>query len=149
MDEVRNTVDFEMQPFVMRELAAYVMKKKNMSLEDALSYIYSSRLYRTLSDEDTKTWYLSTLSIYDLLEKEKEGLRKRETNTAKILLFKMFCIEHYRKREKLEAGDALAIFMKYRVFSFLEEVFETLHTQDDSYILDSISVYIKHQKGKK
>ena len=57
--------------FIKRELAEMVMKRKTLPLEDALYYIYSSRLYKALTDESTKLWYSSTLSLYEILEKEK------------------------------------------------------------------------------
>ena len=58
-----------MLPFVMRELAELVMRKKALPLENALHYIYTSRLYKSLLDEDTKQWYSSTLSLFETLEK--------------------------------------------------------------------------------
>ncbi|WP_455587348.1 DUF3791 domain-containing protein [Bacteroides sp.] len=140
---MQNNIGFEMLPFVMRELVAMVMDKKSLLLEDALYYIYSSKLYKMLLDEDTKMWYLSTLSLYELLEKEKSGERSCHDDTMKVLLFKMFCIENFREKEKLSAKEALVLFSKYDVFSFLEQTFEMLHTQDTDYILDSIATYIK------
>ena len=66
MDEKKtDKISFEMLPFVMRELVAMVMNKKPLPLEDALYYIYFSKLYRMLLDEETEMWYLSTLSLYD------------------------------------------------------------------------------------
>lgn len=61
-----------MLPFVMRELVELVMKKKALPLGDALYYIYSSKLYKSLLDKSTKLWYSSTLSLYETLEKEKQ-----------------------------------------------------------------------------
>lgn len=146
---MEKNIGFEMLPFVMRELVAMVMDRKSLSLEDALSYIYISKLYKALVDEETKMWYLSTLSLYDLLEKEKEEKRKTEKNSEKLLLFKLFCIENFRLKEKLAAEDALRMFSQYGVFVFLEETYEMLHTQDTDYILDSIAMYLKKQKGKR
>lgn len=68
-----DALGLSMLPFVMRELAATVMKRKSLPLEDALFYVYSSRMYRSLLDENTKLWYQSTSSLYDDLEKEKAG----------------------------------------------------------------------------
>ena len=73
-----------MLPFVMRELAATVMKRKSLPLEDALFYIYSSRMYRSLLDENTKLWYQSTSSLYDDLEKEKAGRRS-------VMTLRVYC----------------------------------------------------------
>lgn len=65
-------LDSTMLPFVMRELVELVMKKKALPLGDALYYIYSSKLYKSLLDKSTKLWYSSTLSLYETLEKEKQ-----------------------------------------------------------------------------
>ncbi|MDR1974133.1 MAG: DUF3791 domain-containing protein [Bacteroidales bacterium] len=141
---MHNDVDFEMLPFVMKELVAMVVEKKSLPLENALHYIYSSKMYKTLISKETKMWYLSTLSLYDLLEKEKE--EKRSYCDEKVLLFEMFCIENFRAKKNLSAEDALLLFSNYDVFSFLEDTFEMLHTQDRDYILDSITTYIKGKK---
>lgn len=146
---MQNKVDFEMLPFVMKELVAMVMEKKTLALNDALYYIYSSALYKTLLDEEAKAWYLSTLSLFELLEKEKTEKRKQSKDSPKILLFKMFCMENYRVEEELTAEEVLFLFSKYAVFSFLEDTFEVLHTQGKDYIIDSIRVYIKNKKRKK
>lgn len=148
-DKESDNLGFDMLPFVMKELVAMVMKKKALPLEDALYYVYSSELYNKLLDEEAKLWYLSTLSIYDLLEKEKADERGLQDGDIKLVLFKVFCIENYRAVEKLSAKEALLLFADYEVFSFLDETFEVLHTQDVDYILDTIATYIKKRKEKK
>lgn len=145
----KQCIGFEMLPFVMKELVAMVMKKKTLAMEDALYYIYSSGLYDTLLDEDTKIWYLSTPALYNLLEKQKADERSQQGEDMKILLFKMFCIENYRASKNISAKEALLLFSEFSVFSFLDETYEMLHTQDIDYILDTIAQYIKNKKGKK
>lgn len=145
----KRCIGFEMLPFVMKELVAMVMKKKTLALEDALYYIYSSGLYETLLDEDTKTWYLSTPALYNLLEKQKADERSQQGEDMKILLFKMFCIENYRTSKNISAKEVLLLFSEFSVFSFLDETYEMLHTQDVDYILDTIAQYIKNKKAKK
>lgn len=148
-DKESDNLGFDMLPFVMKELVAMVMKKKALPLEDALYYVYSSELYNKLLDEEAKLWYLSTLSIYDLLEKEKADERGLQDGDIKLVLFKVFCIENYRAVKELSAKEALLLFSDYEVFSFLDETFEVLHTQDVDYILDTISTYIKKRKEKR
>lgn len=148
-DKESDNLGFDMLPFVMKELVAMVMKKKALPLEDALYYVYSSELYNKLLDEEAKLWYLSTLSIYDLLEKEKADERGLQDGDIKVVLFKVFCIENYRAVKELSAKEALLLFSDYEVFSFLDETFEVLHTQDVDYILDTISTYIKKRKEKR
>lgn len=148
-DKESDNLGFDMLPFVMKELVAMVMKKKALPLEDALYYVYSSELYNRLLDEEAKLWYLSTLSIYDLLEKEKADERGLQDGDIKLVLFKVFCIENYRAVKELSAKEALLLFSDYEVFSFLDETFEVLHTQDVDYILDTIATYIKKRKEKR
>ena len=126
-------LDSTMLPFVMRELVELVMKKKALPLGDALYYIYSSKLYKSLLDKSTKLWYSSTLSLYETLEKEKTEEKRRYNGDTKILLFKMFCIENYREEKKQSAEETLLLFSDYGVFDFLDETFEMLHTQAVSY----------------
>ena len=146
MEDNAYKVDFEMLPFVMKELVAVVMKKKYLPLHNALGYIYSSKLYELLCDGETKMWYSGTLSLYEALEKEKAGERMRDEEHTNTLLFKMFCMENYRAKHDISAGEVLLLFFGYDVFAFLEKSFEMLHTQGTDYILDTISTYIKNKK---
>lgn len=133
-------------PFVIRELAEMVMKRKTLPLEDALYYIYSSRLYKALTDESTKLWYSSTLSLYEILEKEKYEQRKRRTGDPKAMLFRVFCVESYREAMKKSAEETLFLFSRHGIFEFLDDNFEMLHTQDTVYILDTITTYMRKNK---
>lgn len=142
-------MDAEMLPFTLRELVAMVMQKKTLPLEDALYYLYSSNLYASLLDKGTKMWYSSTLSLYETLEKEKAAKRKQQKNDSRLLLFRIFCIENYRAMKHMSPQETLQLFTGYDVFGFLDETFETLHTQSPDYILDSISTYIKKKKEKR
>ncbi|WP_418833872.1 DUF3791 domain-containing protein [Phocaeicola sp.] len=138
----QNGLGSAMLPFVMRELVDTVMKRKTLSLEDALYYIYSSRLYESLLDENTKLWYSSTLSLYEALEKEKTEQKKAQKDNPEILLFQMFCVENYRETKHISAKETLLQFSAHGVFEFLRDNFEMLHTQDAAYILDTITTYI-------
>jgi hypothetical protein len=45
----------------------------NLSDEDALNLLYSSKLYEKLEHEETKVWHLSVPTLYDLLIEERES----------------------------------------------------------------------------
>ncbi len=95
-------LDSTMLPFVMRELVELVMKKKALPLGDALYYIYSSKLYKSLLDKSTKLWYSSTLSLYETLEKEKTKKNDGITVTRRSCFSRCFCIRIIgRKRNKV------------------------------------------------
>ena len=86
------------------------------------------------------------LSLYETLEKEKTEEKRKQNDEKKILLFKVFCIENFREFKKMGAEEALLLFSKHKVFDFLEDTFEMLHTQDSEYIIDTITTYIKKRK---
>lgn len=140
--DIQKSPGIALLPFVMRDLVEMVMRKKALPLEDALYYIYSSKLYKALLDENTKLWYSSTLYLYEDLGKEKSKQKKAQKDNTKIMLFKMFCIENYREQKKLTAKEALLLFSSHGVFDFLNDNFEMLHTQDTAYIIDTITTYI-------
>lgn len=144
--KTQGKLNLTMLPFVMKELVELVMKKKALPLGDALYYIYSSTLYKSLLDESTKQWYSSTLSLYDTLEKEKIEEKRQQNDNAKILLFKMFCIENYKVAKNKNAEETLLLFSNHGVFDFLDKTFEMLHTQDTEYIIDTITTYINKKK---
>jgi hypothetical protein len=49
-----------------------VMDFYNINEMDAIDIIYSSNMYRLLSDEATKLWHYSTLVLFDILKTERE-----------------------------------------------------------------------------
>lgn len=137
-----NQLHLSIIPFLMKDLVGMVMKGKSLPLEDALHYIMSSRLYENLMNESTKTWYLSSSALYDMLKEEKRKLRSRTVND-KVLHFQMFCMENYKTEKGLTPNETLELFSRYHVFEFLENSYEMLHKQDCEYIIDSIQSFIK------
>ena len=92
-------------------------------------------------------WQLSTLNLYDLLDKEKKRIKKQEqNNTSSVLLFLAFCVENYKDYKSISAEDTLFLFNKYDVLDYLKEVFDTLHTQSKEYITTEIDNYISNRK---
>lgn len=147
MNEVsNNNIHISISPFILKDLIGMVMKKKALPFEDALHYIMSSRMYGNLMDEKTKTWYLSSAALYDMLEEEKSKLRTSQTTDPKILLFQMFCFENYKEKKGLTPDKTMEIFSKHHVYDFLKDTYEMLHTQDPEYIISSINTYIKKKK---
>lgn len=138
-------LNLSISPFIMKDLVGMVMKKKALPFEDALHYIVSSRVYENLMNEKTKTWYLSSSALYDMLDKEKAKLRP-QTIDNKVLLFQMYCLENYKAEKNLSAHETLELFSKHHVYEFLKDTYEMLHTQDKEYIINSISTYIKKKK---
>ncbi|MCL2067082.1 MAG: hypothetical protein FWG99_06420 [Treponema sp.] len=49
-----------------------LMENRRLSLQEASDILYSSLIYKTLEDEETKVWRLGYPLLYDLLEEELE-----------------------------------------------------------------------------
>jgi len=56
---------------IVADLIKTIIKEKNLSEEDAIEYLYLSKVYKLLEDEKTKVWQYSTPLLYSLLESEK------------------------------------------------------------------------------
>lgn len=54
----------------IEELVSLLMEKKEFDFENALNYLYISKLYNALITEHTKLWHLSALKLEDMLETE-------------------------------------------------------------------------------
>ena len=51
-------------------LASMLVEYKGLSILDAIKLIYSSKLYKKLKVESTKTWHLGPVALYQELESE-------------------------------------------------------------------------------
>ena len=60
-----------MMPYISTDLVSLIVEKQNISEEDAIKKLYSSKLYSALEDESTKVWQYSTQMLYSLFEKEE------------------------------------------------------------------------------
>ena len=136
------SIETAIMPFKVQQLIEMIMEKKQIGVEDAFHYLYSSNCYRLLLQEDTKLWYMSALGIFELLEEEKSAGK----TDRKLLLFYAFCLEKYKAFSHLSADETLLVFRKYQVFDYLRDGFEILHTQGESYIVDEIELFINAQK---
>ena len=65
-----------------------------------------------------------------------------------ISLFKTFCLEQYKERHQISGKEALRLFDKNGVLSYLNDCYEPLHTQGAGYIVDDIDKFIQCKKEK-
>ncbi|MDR3236557.1 MAG: DUF3791 domain-containing protein [Prevotellaceae bacterium] len=142
MPQQNQSIETAIMPFKVQQLMEIIMDKKQLGYEDAFDYLYSSDCYKLLLQEDTKLWYMSGLEIYKLLEEEKKAKQAK----PKVLLFFVFCLEKYKAFAHISAAETLFVFRKYRVFDYLCEGFEVLHTQGEKYIVSDIDEFIKAQQ---
>ena len=61
-----------MLEFIIPRLIRMMMEKQSLTEKEALTQLYSSKLYRQLEREDTTLWHLSVSTLYDLWMEEKE-----------------------------------------------------------------------------
>jgi len=66
----------EFESFVelkIRDIIALTIDREHLSFEEALQYVYESKLYEGLIDESTKLWHLSAEKLFEMLNKEKQN----------------------------------------------------------------------------
>lgn len=51
-------------------MVEYLHDDYGLGIEESLSRIYRSKLYKKLSDESTKYWHLGPVDLYDELKRE-------------------------------------------------------------------------------
>ena len=49
------------------------MWEEKITEQEAINLFYSSKVYRALADERTKTWHFSPLTIYSMWKEEETG----------------------------------------------------------------------------
>lgn len=61
-----------MLQLIIPRLIKTIMDNMGLTENDALTLLYSSKLYEQLEREETKLWHLSVLALYDLFREEQE-----------------------------------------------------------------------------
>ncbi len=59
-------------PLKIQDLVSLLIDERNMNFDEALDYLYTSKIYEQLSDESTKIWHLSSHKLLEILEIEKK-----------------------------------------------------------------------------
>lgn len=59
-------------PYISADLVAAIADKQKITDEEAITKLYSSKLYGLLEDEKTKVWQYSTQMLCALLEQEEK-----------------------------------------------------------------------------
>lgn len=135
-----------MLPYKIQQLLETIIENNALSVKDAIQYLYSSKLYKQMSAEDSYLWQLSTANLYDMLYTEKHEENQHEKKSAPILLFLSYCIENFKEYKKINTEETLLLFNRYGVMDYLEDVFDMLHTQGKEYIMREIDEYINNRK---
>jgi len=133
-------------PVKISRLAEYVARRKRISLDDALVYVYSNPMYKELYDEGAKWWYLSTEALYG----EFERARKERFLEVSQPAFEFYCytLEKYAISKGIGGLQAYALFKEYDVDEFLISHYDLLHTQGTGYVLDEVDRFIRRRKRR-
>lgn len=60
-----------LMPLIVSDLASMIAAKQNISEDETIKLLYSSKLYSLLEDEETKLWHYSTNMLYSLFVQEQ------------------------------------------------------------------------------
>jgi hypothetical protein len=61
-----------MLEFIVPRLIGKIMENANISEKEALTALYSSKLYEQLDKDNTKLWHLSVPTLYEMYREEQE-----------------------------------------------------------------------------
>ena len=67
----------------------------------------------------------------------------------KINEFVIFCLESYKEKESLPGKEVYDLFEKYKVFDYLRDGYDMLHTQGSEWLMNDIDEYLKNRGYKK
>ena len=133
-------------PVKISGLAEYVSRRKHISLDDALVYIYSNPMYKELYDEGAKWWYLSNEALYEEFERVRRQLIYEVPKP--VFEFYTYTLEKYAINKGIGGLQALALFKEYDVDEFLLHHYDMLHTQGTGYVLDEIDRFLRRRKRR-
>ena len=143
-DDKMSDIEEYIVPIKISELVELIAKKKQLSHQDAMCYLYNSNFYLKLYDAEAKWWYLPVEELY--LELEKEKKLEKKVFSSQELLFVIFCIERFAKKQQKSTLEVYSLFKDKGLISYLSQNFEVLHTQGEEYILEDIGLYLKRRR---
>ena len=62
--------------------------------------------------------------------------------------FKAFCIEVYKASHGLTGKEVIELFTRYGVLDYIDDFYDTLHTQGEAYIISDLEQYISVREEK-
>jgi len=54
------------------DMVALIIDCEHLNFEEAIQYLYESKLYARLIDESTKLWHFSATKLFEILQYEKQ-----------------------------------------------------------------------------
>ena len=65
----------------------------------------------------------------------------------KVLSFKIFCLENYKAFHNITGKTAFDVHKKYRLFDYITEYYDILHSYGLNYLINDIDEFIAHRKN--
>ena len=143
MDEKFNSI---LSIAIIPQIIDLIQKNSHLDDANALNAFYQSETYKLLSDEQTKLWHYSPLTLYNIWKHEQdcgEIIYPEEWVMSKELPFIVLCVEEYKNQKNMTGKEVLYLFMKYSVLDYIKSFYEVLHTTGTKYIVEDIDLYIK------
>ena len=119
-----------MLAIIVPPIIEQITKNSNVDDEKAISRFYQSKLYQELSDEKSKLWHYSPMTLYTMYQD-----------------FLIYCMERYRHFKGLSGADVAKTFEEYGIYGYITKYFESLHTMGDHCIVQDIDDYISSITG--
>ena len=136
-----------MLAIIVPPIIEQITKNSNVDDNKAISGFYQSRLYQELSDENSKLWHYSPMTLYTMYQDElltgsydypggglsdEKGIRFCDLLYGKISLLQRPFLWSRRHED----------FEKYDIYGYIIKYFEALHTMGDHCIVQDIDDYI-------
>jgi hypothetical protein len=72
----------------------------------------------------------------------------RLNKEEQLIEFISFCIENFKIAHGMKGKDVANLFNESKVFDFLTEGYEIIHTQGKEYIIEEIEIFLKNRGYK-
>ncbi|MFD3158701.1 DUF3791 domain-containing protein (plasmid) [Haloimpatiens sp. FM7330] len=65
----------------------------------------------------------------------------------RIIDFTVFCVESYKQAHNMTGKAVVKTFNQYKVFEYIKNFYDVLHSTGQKYIVEDIDVYIKSRRS--
>ncbi|MBO4556273.1 MAG: DUF3990 domain-containing protein, partial [Elusimicrobiales bacterium] len=114
-------------PDIVSSTVRYVAIKTGLPCREIITKLYSSKLFKDLSDENLKVWRFSYAALGEMLISELKTGCFIYPDADDVFKLEDSCyvyaLEDYRRNENISGRQAIEIFEKYDMFNEIKERF--------------------------